>query len=67
MARISITNDANTVLFNNASDCILKKRDYFGPVKLERMNIRILNRFGDVINLNKNDYSIVFEVTQLYS
>jgi hypothetical protein len=67
MARISITNDANTLLINNASDCILKKRDYFGPVKLERMNIRILNRFGDVIDLNKNDYSIVFEVTQLYA
>ena len=67
MARISITNDANTLLINNASDCILKKRDYFGPVKLEKMNIRVLNRFGDVIDLNKNDYSIVFEVTQLYS
>jgi hypothetical protein len=67
MARISITSDAHTLLINNASDCILKKRDYFGPVKLEKMNIRILNRFGDVIDLNKNDYSIVFEVTQLYS
>jgi hypothetical protein len=67
MARISITDNANTLLINNASDCIIKKRDYFGPVKLEKMNIRILNRFGNVIDLNKNDYSIVFEVTQLYS
>ena len=69
MARIPIpaTVSFNTMIINTLSDCILKKRDYFGPVKLEKMNLRILNRFGEVIDLNKNDYSIVFEVTQLYS
>ena len=69
MARIPIPESAsfNTLILNTLSDCILKKRDYFGPVKLEKMNLRILNRFGEVIDLNKNDYSIVFEVTQLYS
>ena len=69
MARIPVPESAsfNTLIINTLSDCILKKRDYFGPVKLEKMNLRILNRFGEVIDLNKNDYSIVFEVTQLYS
>ena len=69
LARIPIPTTAifNTMIINTLSDCILKKRDYFGPVKLEKMNLRILNRFGEVIDLNKNDYSIVFEVTQLYS
>lgn len=67
IARIPITGAYNSMIVNTTSDCILKKRDYFGPVKLEKMNIRILDRFGEVIDLNYNDYSIVFEVTQLYS
>ena len=67
MARISIKSDVNTLITNDRDCCILKKRDYFGPVKLEKMNLRILNKFGEVIHLNKNDYSIVFEITQLYS
>ena len=70
MARVAVPSTAifNSYILNTQStDYILKKREYFGPVKLEKMNIRILNRFGEVIDLNKNDYSIVFEVTQLYS
>jgi hypothetical protein len=70
LARVAVPSTAvfNSYILNTqSSDYILKKREYFGPVKLEKMNIRILNRFGEVIDLNKNDYSIVFEVTQLYS
>jgi hypothetical protein len=69
MGRIPILdiNDVNSLITNNNINSILKKRDYFGPVKLEKMNIRILNKFGEVIDLNKNNYSIVFEITQLYS
>jgi hypothetical protein len=68
MARIPITGEYGSLITTNHNiDYISKKREYFGPIKLEKMNIRILNRFGEVINLNQNDYSIVFEITQLYS
>jgi hypothetical protein len=67
MARIPVTGAYNSIIDNSLVDCILNKREYFGPVKLEKMNIRLLDRFGKVIDLNNNDYSIVFEVIQLYS
>ena len=67
MARIPVTGEYNSIIVNKLVDCILTKREYFGPVKLERMNIRLLDRFGKVIDLNNNDYSLVFEVVQLYS
>ena len=68
IARMPITGTYGSVLSTTHSiDYISKKREYFGPIKLEKMNIRILNRFGEVINLNQNDYSMVFEITQLYS
>jgi hypothetical protein len=66
LARIVLTSGANTIVTDNASDCIFKKREYFGPIKLEKFRIRILNRFGDVIQLKQNDYSFVLELKQLY-
>jgi hypothetical protein len=67
MARIPVTGPYNSIIVNNSLDCIFTKREYFGPVKLEKMNIRLLDRFGKVIDLVNNDYSLVFEVVQLYS
>lgn len=67
LARITLTSNAYTVAIDNAQDNIFKKREYFGPVKLEKMRIRLLNRFGDTIDMNENDYSFLLEVTQLYT
>jgi hypothetical protein len=66
LARIVLTSGSYTTITDNAGDCILKKREYFGPIKLEKFRIRILNRFGDVIQLKQNDYSFVLELKQIY-
>jgi len=66
LARIVLLSGANTTVWNNAGDLIFKKREYFGPVRLEKLHIRILNRFGDVLDLRGNDFSLVLEIKQLY-
>jgi len=66
MARIPVIGEYNSII-NTTTDCVLNKREYFGPVRLEKMNIRLLDRFGKVIDLNRNDYSLVVEIIQLYS
>ena len=66
LARIVLMSGANTIVWNNAGDLIFKKREYFGPIKLEKIHIRILNRFGDVLDLRGNDFSFVLEIKQLY-
>jgi hypothetical protein len=67
MGRVSVTTGMNTIVTNTSSDCVFKKREYFGPVKLEKLFIRLLNKYGEPIILNKNDYSFVLEIEQLYS
>ena len=68
MARIPFSNYSNSIGLGVSSEFyVLNKREYFGPVRLERMTIRLLDRFGKVIDLNGTDYSIVFEIIQLYS
>lgn len=66
LGRISIPNPANTILFGNASDNIFKMREYFGPITITRLDLKLLDRFGNLINLQNNDWSVSLEFTILY-
>lgn len=67
MGRISVVSGMNTIITNTASDRVFKKREYFGPVKLEKLTVRLLNRYGIPILMNENDFSFTLEIEQLYS
>jgi hypothetical protein len=66
-AKIVITSGQYTSITDNGSDLMFKKRNYFGPVRLEKLHFRILTRFGDVIDLNGNNFSLTLEIETLYS
>jgi len=66
LGRISIPNPANTILFGNASDKVFKMREYFGPITITRLDLKLLDRFGNLINLQNNDWSVSLEFTVLY-
>jgi hypothetical protein len=63
LARITISSSHNTVVMDNGSDLIFKKREYKAPVKIESFHFSILDKYGDIIDLNKNDYSFLLEFT----
>ncbi len=67
IGRISVSSGMNTTITNTANDFVFKRRDYFGPVKLERIHIRLINKLGEPIALNGNDFSFVLEIEHLYS
>jgi hypothetical protein len=67
LARITLNNVPNTIIENNASDYIYKKREYYGPVNIDKLHIRLLNRYGKIVDMNKNDYSFVLKLKQIYS
>ena len=62
LGMIPITSSSFYVNFNNGSDLIEKKREYFGPVRIQRLKIQLLNQYGDIINLNNMDYSFSLEL-----
>ena len=66
LARITVNSGFNTIVIDNATDRIFKERGYFGPVRLEKFNIRILDKFGDIVDFNYNDFSLVLELQILY-
>jgi len=66
LGRIGINEGLNSVIVNTPSDRIFKQRDYMGPVSLNNFGIKILDKFGGVIDLNNNDISLALELTILY-
>jgi hypothetical protein len=63
IARITLHTSPNSINFTTASDCISKTRNYYGSVKINRLNIRLIDRFGYTLDLNGNDFSFLIEFT----
>lgn len=61
IARISVYSTSNSINFTTASDAIMKSRTYFGPVEISRLNIRLLDKFGEILEMNGNDFSFLIE------
>jgi len=67
LARIQINNPLFSIIVNNNEDNVFKKRDYFGDVKIRKLHVRILDKFGRVMNLNNSEVSLSIELTQRYN
>jgi len=66
LARITVDTIHNSILYDNNSDKIFKERIYMGPITVEKLKITVLNRYGEIIDLNANDFSFTLEFTKLY-
>lgn len=62
LGMIPITSPNFYVNFSNGSDYIDRKREYFGPVRIQRLKVQVLNQYGEPINLNNMDYSFSLEL-----
>ena len=54
-----------TITFNNIT-LLNNKREYFGPVKIRSLKIKLLTEDGYVLNLNNIDWSFALLCKQLY-
>ena len=66
IARIPMTAPALNINYTSPSDLIFKQRDYFGPVKIEKLHLRLVDRFGETLDVQNNDYSVAIELTTTY-
>jgi hypothetical protein len=65
LAKIPMTN-GKLCLIVDVTNEQAKTRIYNGPVNLNRLQIQILDKFGNVINLNNMDFSFSLELQILY-
>ena len=51
---------------DNYNDSLNRTREYFGPVDIQRLSIKLLDEFGRVLDLNHMDWSFVLSFVCLY-
>ena len=69
LARIPISRtpgDYSQVIIHKNDQPEHSKRIYFGPIKLSKCTVRLLDDKGYEVNLNDRDWSLAISVTQLY-
>jgi hypothetical protein len=66
IAKIPMVNGKLSLIINDNNNSLSKVRRYNGPVNLSRLQIKIVDHFGTVIDLNNMDFSITLELQVLY-
>ena len=67
LAKIPLINGKFSLTIDeNDSNPLIKIRQYKGPVNISKLDIKLLDRFGNVINLNFMDWSFSLELEILY-
>ena len=67
LGRIALPTFADTLIVNNNSDAVFKKRDYYGQVRIRQLEVSLLNKYGQPIELFNNNYSLALEFETLYN
>lgn len=65
-ARIPMSTPSNLGLRMYMAD-FEPRRDYFGPVTIDRLHLRVLNKYGELVDLGGQDYSCMFEFNVRYA
>lgn len=66
LAKIPIPVDSFQIMFDNNSDLISKKREYHGTVDINKFSVKLLDIYGDMLDINCMDYSFTLEFEIAY-
>jgi hypothetical protein len=66
IAKIPMVNGKLSLVVNDNNSPLSKIRLYNGPVNLSRLQIKVLDHFGNIIDLNNMDFSMTLELQLLY-
>jgi hypothetical protein len=66
IAKIPMVNGKLSLIINDNNNPLTKLRRYNGPVNLSKLQIKIVDHFGTIIDLNNMDFSMTLELQLLY-
>jgi hypothetical protein len=66
IAKIPMENGKLSLVINDNYNNLAKIRRYNGPINLSKIQIKLLDQFGCIIDLNNMDFSMTLELELLY-
>ena len=66
LAKIPYSNTNFQILFDGSSEVLSPHRQYYGPIDIKKFGMQLLNKYGQVVDLNCMDFSFTLEVEMVY-
>jgi len=66
LGRISLKAYAFSVQSQNDFSMYGEPRYYFGPVNIDKLEVKVIDEFGRIVNLNGMDFSFTIQMTVKY-
>jgi len=66
LAKIPIVNGKLSIVIDDNNNPLIKTRKYNGPVNINKIHLKIFDKFGNIIDLNNMDFSFTLELEILY-
>uniref|UniRef100_A0A6C0C421 Uncharacterized protein n=1 Tax=viral metagenome TaxID=1070528 RepID=A0A6C0C421_9ZZZZ len=69
LARMKVSVNFYAVEFHETQmiNILEKTREYFGPVNIKKLHIKLIDKFGDLVGLMNSNYSLTLQFEKLYS
>ena len=64
---IPINSNLFQATFDSNANFIYKKREYFGPVDISRITIKLVNQKGNLVNLHNTNFNFTLQVKTIYN
>jgi len=62
-----VKSDYFTLITDNNLKIVTEPREYFGPVDIQRLHIRLLDDHGRVLDMNNTNYSFCLTFKMVYN
>ena len=66
IAKIPMNNGKLSLIIDDSNNPLTKTRRYNGPVNISKLHIKLIDKFGYIIDLNNMDFSFTIELEILY-
>ena len=63
VAKIQVNNSSFNFIVDNNQDTSLKTREYYGPSNIKKLSIALVDKFGNIVDLNNSEISLSLEFT----
>ena len=64
---IPINSNLFSPTFDSNANFIYKKREYFGPVDISRITVKLVNQKGNLVNLHNSNFNFALQVKSIYN
>jgi len=67
LARIAVSGNYFSILTTNDLRIVTEPREYFGPVDIQRLQIRVFDEYGRLLDMNNTNFSFCLTFKLLYN